>query len=78
MTTRAQREAEAQHEREAEEAREAGVAYFQAYPDAMLAEAVREATSRYGVNAKHQWFAFYLVVIAARAQRNEYLKEGRA
>jgi hypothetical protein len=77
MTTRAQREAEAQRAREAEEAQEAGVAYFQGHPEALLVEAWREANHRYGVNARHQTMAFYLAVVAARAQRDEYLKEAR-
>ena len=78
MTTRAQREAEALRERETDDAREAAVAWFQTNADALLAAAWHEASRRYGDNARHQLDAFYLTVLAARAQRDEYLKEGRA
>jgi hypothetical protein len=72
--TRQDREAEAQRAREAEEATEAGDEYFHRHPEAMLAEAIGEATRRYGVNS-NQWRAFYDAVRAARRRRDAYLQE---
>ena len=69
------REAEAQRVRETEDATAAGADYFRTNPEAILAEAIQEATRLYGVNS-HQWRAFYDAVRAARRRRDDYLQEG--
>ena len=67
------REAEAQRARELDEATEAGVAFAFANPEALLVEAGCEASRQFP--ALHQWFAFYDAVRAARARRDDYLRE---